>query len=137
MAAALVLAVLLASRFGAVPVGLDDWLAPPGTETPGAGAHVLWHLRLPRIVFALLVGAGLGLGGALTQALFRNPLADPGLLGVSSGAACAAGASTRCRAASRRGCSWRGSSPSSGMSRPGCCWSTSRWPRSIPACSSS
>ncbi|MFM2347385.1 MAG: hypothetical protein RL654_2138 [Pseudomonadota bacterium] len=90
VAIALGLAVLLAARFGAVPVGLDDWLAPLGAETPGAGAHVLWHLRLPRIVFALLVGAGLGLGGALTQALFRNPLADPGLLGVSSGAACAA-----------------------------------------------
>jgi iron complex transport system permease protein len=40
-------------------------------------------------VFALLIGAALGLSGALTQGLFRNPLADPGLLGVSAGAACA------------------------------------------------
>jgi iron complex transport system permease protein len=44
-------------------------------------------LRLPRTVLALLVGAALGLGGALMQGLFRNPLADPGLIGVSSGAA--------------------------------------------------
>ena len=51
---------------------------------------MLWHIRLPRAVFAMLVGASMGLAGALTQGLFRNPLADPGLLGVSAGAACAA-----------------------------------------------
>ncbi|WP_153102379.1 iron ABC transporter permease [Paraburkholderia hayleyella] len=53
---------------------------------------VLWHIRLPRIVLALLVGAGFGAAGSALQALFRNPLADPGLIGISSGAAL--GAST-------------------------------------------
>jgi iron complex transport system permease protein len=50
---------------------------------------VLWELRLPRALLAACVGAALGLAGALTQGLFRNPLADPGLLGVTSGAVCA------------------------------------------------
>ena len=51
-------------------------------------ADPLWlNLRLPRVLTALLVGAALAASGAALQALFRNPLADPGLIGVSSGAA--------------------------------------------------
>jgi iron complex transport system permease protein len=53
-------------------------------------SYILWQVRLPRVLFSMAVGASLGLAGALTQGLFRNPLADPGLLGVSSGAAAAA-----------------------------------------------
>ena len=45
------------------------------------------NIRLPRVVLAALVGASLALSGAALQGLFRNPLADPGLIGVSSGAA--------------------------------------------------
>jgi iron complex transport system permease protein len=48
---------------------------------------VLLNIRLPRVVLALAVGAGFGAAGSALQALFRNPLADPGLIGVSSGAA--------------------------------------------------
>ena len=48
---------------------------------------IITELRLPRTVLALLVGAALGLSGAVLQGLTRNPLAEPGLLGVSSGAA--------------------------------------------------
>jgi iron complex transport system permease protein len=47
----------------------------------------LWEIRLPRVVLSLITGAGLGVCGAAMQAIFRNPLADPGLIGVSSGAA--------------------------------------------------
>lgn len=47
---------------------------------------ILWELRLPRLVLALLVGGALGLAGAVLQGLTRNPLAEPGLLGVSAGA---------------------------------------------------
>ncbi len=47
---------------------------------------VLWHIRLPRTLVGLLVGAGLGISGAVLQGIFRNPLADPGIIGVSSGA---------------------------------------------------
>ncbi|NUZ11156.1 iron ABC transporter permease [Pseudoalteromonas sp. McH1-7] len=48
---------------------------------------VIWQIRMPRLVLAVIVGAGLGACGAAMQAIFRNPLADPGLIGISSGAA--------------------------------------------------
>ena len=51
---------------------------------------VLWEVRLPRLITALLAGAALGLSGAIFQGLLLNPLADPYTLGVSSGAACGA-----------------------------------------------
>jgi len=88
---ALIALMLLASQLGAVHIGFHDWvsLINPSWDTQLGSSYVLWHLRLPRIVFAVLIGAALGLSGALTQGLFRNPLADPGLLGVSAGAACA------------------------------------------------
>jgi iron complex transport system permease protein len=88
---ALIALMLLASQLGAVHIGFHDWasLMNPSWDTQSGSSYVLWQLRLPRIVFALLIGAALGLSGALTQGLFRNPLADPGLLGVSAGAACA------------------------------------------------
>ena len=91
LAALLVIGLTVAVQAGAVPVTMADWLAPlrAGDEPLSGGAYVLWHIRLPRALFAVLVGAALALAGGLTQGLFRNPLADPGLLGVSSGAACA------------------------------------------------
>jgi len=48
---------------------------------------VVWQIRLPRAVFGMLIGAALGVAGASLQGLFRNPLADPGLIGISAGAA--------------------------------------------------
>ena len=52
---------------------------------------VFFNIRLPRLLLAAAAGAGLAMAGALMQGLFRNPLADPGLIGISSGAALAAG----------------------------------------------
>lgn len=49
-------------------------------------ASVLWQVRWPRTLGALLIGGAIGIAGALTQALFRNPLAEPSLIGISSGA---------------------------------------------------
>jgi iron complex transport system permease protein len=49
--------------------------------------NVLMHIRMPRVILAILVGGGLALAGAALQGLFRNPLVEPGLIGVSSGAA--------------------------------------------------
>jgi iron complex transport system permease protein len=60
-----------------------EWLRSPAAPTD----TVLWDVRLPRAVGAWLVGALLGLGGAIAQTLFRNPLAEPYLLGSASGAA--------------------------------------------------
>lgn len=62
----------------------------PGVETDPS-ALVFLNIRLPRLVLGLAAGAGLGMAGAIMQGVFRNPLADPGLIGVSSGAALAAG----------------------------------------------
>lgn len=87
----LIMLILFASQWGAVPIRLDDWISliNQSGDSQSGSSYVLWQLRLPRAVFALLIGAALGLSGALTQGLFRNSLADPGLLGVSAGAACA------------------------------------------------
>ncbi|WP_159994150.1 iron ABC transporter permease [Roseomonas sp. 18066] len=74
------LPALLADRLGWAPL-------PP----PLAGeAAILQAIRLPRALMAAIIGAGLGAAGAVMQGLFRNPLADPGLVGVSAGAALAA-----------------------------------------------
>jgi iron complex transport system permease protein len=95
LALALLGALMAAVQIGAVPVSASDWWAGwhrwvgTGAEPASGGAYVLWQLRLPRALLAAAVGAALGLSGALAQGLFRNPLADPGLLGVTSGAVCA------------------------------------------------
>lgn len=65
---------------------------PALTETEARDGFVLIGIRLPRVVLAMLVGGGLAMAGAALQGLFRNPLADPALLGVSSGAALAVAA---------------------------------------------
>jgi len=78
-------AVLLAGAMLTLATGPLGWdFADP------MWSSVLWSLRLPRLCLALCVGASLGLCGALAQGLFRNPLADPGLIGIASGAALAA-----------------------------------------------
>ena len=92
----LLLAILTAVSVGAVPVPLSTvWsilahqLAPGLVTpdwTPGREA-IVWDIRFPRALLAVLVGAGLGITGAALQAVTRNPLADPHLLGISSGGA--------------------------------------------------
>jgi iron complex transport system permease protein len=88
LVAALLAMMLVAASLGAVNVRWADWATLLDADR-GGSAHVLWQLRLPRVLLAAAVGAALGLAGAMTQGLFRNPLADPGLLGVTSGAVCA------------------------------------------------
>ena len=63
---------------------LGDWLA--GREIAPNDRVVMVSIRLPRLLTGIVVGAGLAVSGAMMQGLFRNPLADPGLLGVSAGA---------------------------------------------------
>lgn len=59
----------------------------PLDPIPGTGESVLWDIRLPRVCLAVIVGASLAAGGAAMQGSFSNPLAEPGIVGVSSGAA--------------------------------------------------
>lgn len=94
----LAVAAVLAIGTGAVAI-------PPGTigalvldalgwdrtwPTEARDTLVFWSIRLPRVIVGCLVGSSLALAGAVMQGIFRNPLADPGLIGVSSGAALAA-----------------------------------------------
>ncbi|WP_413594523.1 FecCD family ABC transporter permease [Citrobacter youngae] len=76
---------ILATGFGALrlPVSL---LWQDGDD---ALRQIWLTIRLPRVLLALVIGGSLALAGCVMQGLFRNPLADPGLLGISSGAACA------------------------------------------------
>ena len=63
----------------------EQWISPADWLTP-RGELFVWQIRLPRALAVLRVGAALALSGAVMQALFENPLAEPGLLGVSNGA---------------------------------------------------
>jgi iron complex transport system permease protein len=85
LAATLVVMTIVATGFGALrlPVSLF-W-----REGDGALRQIWLTIRLPRVLLALVIGGSLALAGCVMQGLFRNPLADPGLLGISSGAACA------------------------------------------------
>jgi len=86
----LLLAVFAGVGFGAVSVGPSEVAGALGRalsgESAGARDALIVDVRLPRVVLAALVGACLSGAGVLYQALFRNPLADPYILGVSSGA---------------------------------------------------
>ncbi|MGW0960957.1 FecCD family ABC transporter permease [Streptomyces gelaticus] len=98
--AALLMCCLLSAGLGAYRIPLGDVLASVqhrlglgGAALDRVGESVLWNVRLPRVVLALLVGASLGCAGALMQGVFGNPLAEPGVIGISSGAAVGAVAS--------------------------------------------
>jgi iron complex transport system permease protein len=94
LVAVLIVVMLLALRLGAVPFSLTDlgqnlwWLATGHSEKVSTDfLLIMVDIRLPRILLGVLVGAALSVAGASFQALLRNPLADPYVLGVSSGAA--------------------------------------------------
>lgn len=86
--------VILSAGIGAMRISplqvLAILLDPLGIHLPvtydEGMASVLLYIRLPRVVMAVLVGSGLAISGVAMQGLFRNPLADPGLIGISSGA---------------------------------------------------
>jgi iron complex transport system permease protein len=89
--AALVAAVALGLVVGAAPVAPSAlWALARGVTDDGAA--ILLQIRLPRVGLGVVVGAALAVAGVLMQGLFRNPLADPSLLGLSGGAALGAAA---------------------------------------------
>ena len=91
--ALITLVVLAASlRYGAIDFSLTDIFRAfgsllPGHPEPTLDQRIFLELRFSRAILCLLVGASLGVGGTLMQALFRNPIVEPGLVGTSSGAA--------------------------------------------------
>lgn len=82
--ALLALAILLSLAFGARPVTLAEILVGLFGEPTGLG-EISVRERVPRTVFALIAGAALSVSGALMQAITRNPIADPGVLGINTG----------------------------------------------------
>ncbi|WP_228078659.1 FecCD family ABC transporter permease [Streptomyces profundus] len=94
LSGALVVLALVAVATGAYAIPLGDVIDSVlhrvglgGEPLDQVGESVLWNARMPRVVLALLVGASLGCAGALMQGVFGNPLAEPGVIGISSGAA--------------------------------------------------
>ena len=94
LALALSAAAVLAFMTGALRVPAGEVLAAvtgalrlPAAAIDPAAAHVVLFVRAPRVAMAVITGSILGVSGAAIQGTFRNPLADPGLLGISSGAA--------------------------------------------------
>jgi iron complex transport system permease protein len=90
----LITLVLLSASIGAYQISLKSVISILFNivglnlgEFTVAEANVLMGIRLPRILMGILIGGGLGLAGAALQGLFRNPLVEPGLIGVSSGGA--------------------------------------------------
>ena len=95
LAALVAVALSLGLGVGALPIAPDHALAVlashllPGVSIPVDPTldAVIWQIRVPRTLLGLAVGASLATAGALFQGMFRNPLADPGLLGITLGAA--------------------------------------------------
>jgi iron complex transport system permease protein len=84
---ALLLMLIVSLAIGSVYIPpVELWNAISGVVTDGTIPTILWDIRLPRTVLIALVGASLAGSGAAYQGLFRNPLADPFLIGVASGA---------------------------------------------------
>lgn len=95
----LVVAVGITATIGSASIGPIDVYRVIASRIPGVGAMVsmdsistsqdtiIWNVRLPRVLLGVLVGAGLSISGAAFQGLLKNPMADPYILGISSGAA--------------------------------------------------
>ncbi|KQU99333.1 iron chelate uptake ABC transporter family permease subunit [Devosia sp. Root105] len=87
LALALVVVLALSITVGARPIALSDiWNALTAFDATQTNHKIILDLRLPRTLVGLLVGAALGLSGAILQGATRNPLADPGILGINAGA---------------------------------------------------
>jgi ABC-type Fe3+-siderophore transport system permease subunit len=82
----LALSVVLGVRFGSVPLSTTEVLAALGGGGEPIARDIVIGLRLPRVLLGVLVGGGLAMAGATFQALLRNPLAEPYILGISGGA---------------------------------------------------
>ncbi|MEM0930688.1 MAG: iron ABC transporter permease [Pseudomonadota bacterium] len=83
----LVVALLLSLLLGSVPLPIERVFSAIAVQASAGDQLVVWQIRLPRSLTAAIVGAALGMSGAALQGLLRNPLAEPGILGVSATAA--------------------------------------------------
>lgn len=94
---ALVVVFIMATTMGAASLSLTESFQAilakilPGLQTTRFAETIIWQLRLPRILMAVLTGLSLGVAGTAMQGVLRNPLVSPYTLGLSAGAACGAG----------------------------------------------
>ena len=92
LAALLIITALVSIRYGAVSISIGEMTSAlqkilRRTDTLTLQERIFIDLRLPRALLCIVVGASLAVGGTVMQALFRNPIVEPGLIGTSSGAA--------------------------------------------------
>jgi len=87
---ALAAGVIMSILVGAVEVSLADIAAVISGDSSEVNYHIIYNIRLPRIIVGAMAGINLALAGAILQGVLRNPLADPGIIGVSAGAGLAA-----------------------------------------------
>lgn len=81
-------AAIIAIGLGSVFIPVSDILSTIfGSSSKAVNTTIIWDIRLPRVLLAMIIGANIAISGALLQAVMGNPLADPGLTGVTSGAA--------------------------------------------------
>ena len=85
-AALAVIGCIVSTAKGSVDIPCAEIAAALGGVRDTAHAQIFWNIRLPRTIVAALVGVNLALSGAILQAILRNPLADPHIIGISSGA---------------------------------------------------
>ncbi|WCK53953.1 iron chelate uptake ABC transporter family permease subunit [Aneurinibacillus sp. Ricciae_BoGa-3] len=119
MLAVLIVAVVASVSFGSVRLPVDAvWriifihsnVFSNGVQQPATAADtIVWSIRMPRILLAMLIGSALASSGAVFQGVLRNPLADPYILGVSSGASL--GAALVIMFSSQLGLTWNGVLP--------------------------
>lgn len=84
----LIVAAVVAIGLGSVTISISDILQTIfSSSSTDVNDTIIWDIRLPRVVLAMVIGANIAISGALLQAVMGNPLADPGLTGVTSGAA--------------------------------------------------
>jgi len=88
--ALLLIAVLVGLMSGSIPIPAGEVWTSLLQATDTEARQIVWNLRLPRILTGMLAGICLAIAGAFLQGVFRNPLADPGIIGVSSGGGLAA-----------------------------------------------
>lgn len=86
LAAAVIAAFILGNVIGTMDISVSDIIDTIAGDHTGTNNKVIWNIRLPRMILAALVGINLALAGSILQGVMKNPLADPSIIGISSGA---------------------------------------------------
>lgn len=86
LAASVIAAFIIGNIVGTMDISVSDIINTLSGDHTGTNNKVIWNIRLPRMILAALVGINLALSGSILQGVMKNPLADPSIIGISSGA---------------------------------------------------